>query len=100
LPGLSRNRKLGFADGLGRFPRIDVEKSSSHPLSQTEIDGDNPCSRHLSEVTPVPANTRRGLLLHAASNTPPTVGSVSQNANCPKEDRYPDLLCVAWNWNW
>src|ERR1700758_2385040 len=27
--------------------RIDVEKSSSHHLSQSEIGGDNACSRHL-----------------------------------------------------
>jgi hypothetical protein len=26
----------------------DVDKSSSHQLSQTEITSDNPCSRHLS----------------------------------------------------
>jgi hypothetical protein len=26
----------------------DVDKSSSHQLSQDEIAGDNPCSRHLS----------------------------------------------------
>ena len=32
-------------DGL---PRIDVEKSSSHQLSQVEIASDNPSSRHLS----------------------------------------------------
>ena len=29
--------------------RIDVEKSSSHQLSQTEIGSDNPCSQNLSE---------------------------------------------------
>jgi hypothetical protein len=28
--------------------RIDVDKSASHHLSQTEIDGDNACSQHLS----------------------------------------------------
>ena len=44
--------------GWEGLARIDVEKSASHHLSQTEIDGDNPCSRHLSEkpcftVTPV-----------------------------------------------
>jgi hypothetical protein len=37
---------------LGRFLAkswIDVEKSSSHQLSQSEIGSDNPCCRHLSE---------------------------------------------------
>jgi len=33
--------------------RIDVKKPSSHHLSQSEIDGDNPCSRQLSGNTPV-----------------------------------------------
>ena len=28
--------------------RIDVDKSSYHHLSQSEIGSDNPCSRHLS----------------------------------------------------
>ena len=30
---------------------IDVDKSASHQLSQTEIGSDNPCSRHLSGVS-------------------------------------------------
>ena len=33
--------------------RIDVEKSSSHHLSQNEIASDNPCSRHLSLIDQV-----------------------------------------------
>jgi hypothetical protein len=37
--------------------RIDVEKSSSHHLSQFEIGGDNPCSRHLSGIVPVDGPT-------------------------------------------
>jgi hypothetical protein len=28
--------------------RIDVDKSSYHQLSQSEIDGDSPCYQHLS----------------------------------------------------
>ncbi len=32
-----RNRKLGFADEVRRLDWIDVEKSSSHQLSQNEI---------------------------------------------------------------
>jgi len=47
-PGMSRNRKLGFANGPGRFNRMDVGKSASHELSQNEMTSDNPCSRHLS----------------------------------------------------
>jgi hypothetical protein len=35
--------------GRGGWVRIDVEKSSSHQLSQREIAGDNPCSRQLFE---------------------------------------------------
>src|SRR5579862_8405405 len=35
--------------GRASFQAIDVDKSSSHQLSQTEIGGDNPCSQHLSE---------------------------------------------------
>jgi hypothetical protein len=37
------------------FP-ITVEKSSSHHLSQNEIGGDNPCSRHLSLRTLIHSN--------------------------------------------
>ena len=49
-------RRLWIVGGtkviLGQFRRkvwIDVEKSPYHQQSQSEIDGDNPCSRHLSE---------------------------------------------------
>jgi hypothetical protein len=48
LPGKSDNRKLGFAAWDGQLARIDVEKSAYHHVSQNEIAGDNPCSRHLS----------------------------------------------------
>jgi hypothetical protein len=51
-PGESHNRKLGFAMGWDDLPRIDVDKSSSHHLSQTEIASDNPCSQHLSGTHP------------------------------------------------
>ena len=42
-----------YALQMGRsgLAGIDVEKSSSDHLSQTEIGGDNPCSRHLSGVS-------------------------------------------------
>ena len=45
----TRNRNLGFVDGRDGLLWIDVEKSSSHQLSQNEIGGDNPCSRQLSK---------------------------------------------------
>jgi hypothetical protein len=35
---------MGWED----LARIDVEKSSSHQLSQIEIASDNPCAQHLS----------------------------------------------------
>jgi len=34
----------------GNRNRLDVEKSSYHHLSQSEIAGDNPCSQHLSDL--------------------------------------------------
>jgi hypothetical protein len=37
---------------LIRVRGIDVEKSSSHHLSQNEIAGDNPCSQHLIDRDP------------------------------------------------
>ena len=37
--------------GRSGLAGIDVEKSSSDHLSQTEIGGDNPCSRHLSGIS-------------------------------------------------
>ena len=45
-------------DGLAR---IDVEKSSSHQLSQIEIAGDNPCSQQLSSKSyfRAPTQSRR-----------------------------------------
>ena len=50
---------LVFADDRDVLGLIDVDKSASHHLSQTEIDGDNPCSQHLSEShCPVTAFTR------------------------------------------
>jgi hypothetical protein len=36
--------------------RIDVAKSAYHHVSQSEIAGDNPCSRQLSERTSFPIN--------------------------------------------
>jgi len=49
-----RSEKDGnYALQMGRsgLAGIDVEKSSSDHLSQTEIGGDNPCSRHLSGIS-------------------------------------------------
>jgi hypothetical protein len=51
MPEKSRNRKLGLQMGLDGLPRIDVEKSASHHLSQLEIGSDNPCYQHLSELS-------------------------------------------------
>ena len=48
MPDNSRNRKLGLTSGQNGLVQIDVDKSSSHQLSQPEIASDNPCSRHLS----------------------------------------------------
>jgi hypothetical protein len=33
---------------------VDVDKSSSHQLSQNEIASDNPCCQHLSKAMPIP----------------------------------------------
>jgi hypothetical protein len=42
VPDELRNWKVVFAMNWDGLPRIDVEKSASHHLSQIEIDGDNP----------------------------------------------------------
>ena len=46
-------------DGL---PRIDVEKSSYHHLSQNEIGSDNPCSRHLAKESGMEVQFEEGNL--------------------------------------
>ena len=38
---------------IPRAVRIDVAKSSSHQVSQSEIGSDNPCYQHLSGYAPL-----------------------------------------------
>jgi hypothetical protein len=45
----SRSRNCLLQMGRDVPDAIDVDKSASHHLSQTEIGGDNPCSQHLSK---------------------------------------------------
>src|SRR5579864_7485933 len=59
VPRKSSNRKLCLQMGWDGLPRIDVDKSASHQLSQSEIASDNPCDQHLSlcyKATGIPMN--------------------------------------------
>jgi len=58
-----------YALQMGRsgLAGIDVEKSSSHQQSQTEIASDNPCYRHLSGNAPVAEQCVNRALLNLQS---------------------------------
>jgi hypothetical protein len=74
------SRKLGFADGLDGLVRIDVEKSSSHHLSQSEIDGDNPCYRQLSAT-----RTKSSLQSEVPNSLSSSLGKTNRTAPTSRE---------------
>src|SRR5580704_10888528 len=69
-PQWSATRKVPLVD-FWRKSWVDVAKSSSHHLSQTEIDGDNPCSQQLSRTSSCQVTVWQELAHFGLSNRAP-----------------------------